>query len=312
VALDQLERHVDVAAAGQVPGGAHERVAVEDVEDAGDGNEDVVLGDRRLDGAVDLVAADAGTALVAVAPTVAATTATAAVLVVEAVLVLAALGTGVLLALRLTGPGVGGCRLVAAVLGLRVAGLGAVLACGARAGATGTALPRAWPSACSAASDRTSRSASARAGAVSTGACAACSGATTGVACSVAGAVSTPRPVLVARRERRGSVPRVGSLARADGSLVAAGPLSPFWRALMAATRSPLRILAVPLMPMLEASPWSSANRMAVSAPERRGLAPAVDGSRVVVSDTKDPFPRSWMASMRPISGGSRRGRSAG
>ena len=67
--------------------------------------------------------------------------AAAAVLVVEAVLVLAALGTGVLLALRLTGPGVGGCRLVAAVLGLRVAGLGAVLACGARAGATGTALP---------------------------------------------------------------------------------------------------------------------------------------------------------------------------
>ena len=36
----------------------------------------------------------------------------------------------------------------------------------------------------------------------------------------------------------------------------------PDWRALMAVTRSPLRILAVPLMPMLRASPWSSARRM--------------------------------------------------
>ena len=91
---------------------------------------------------------------------------------------------------------------------------------------------------------------------------------------------------------------------------VLAGPLSPFWRALMAATRSPLRILAVPLMPMLEARPWSSASRMAVSAPERRGLVPEV-ASRVVVSVTKDPSPRSWMASIRPIIGSPRRARSA-
>ena len=97
-----------------------------------------------------------------------------------------------------------------------------------------------------------------------------------------------------------------GSRRARRGSPVLAGPLSPFWRALMAATRSPLRILAVPLMPMLEASPWSSASRMAVSAPERRGLVPDV-ASRVVVSVTKDPSPRSWMASIRPIIGSPRR-----
>ncbi len=119
------------------------------------------------------------------------------------------------------------------------------------------------------------------------------------------------------RSSRTGSVPSVFSATSALGAPSArvaepaarparrgggalAGPLSPFWRALMAATRSPLRILAVPLMPMLEASPWSSASRMAVNAPERRGLAPDV-ASRVVVSVTKDPSPRSWMASMWPI-----------
>ena len=71
-----------------------------------------------------------------------------------------------------------------------------------------------------------------------------------------------------------------------------------------------MRILVVPLMPMLEARPWSSANRMAVSAPERRGLAP-VDASSVVVSVTKDPSPRSWMAWIRPIIGSPRRAHTA-
>ncbi len=84
VALDHLQRHVDVAAARQVAGGAHERVVVEDVEDAGHGHEDVVLGDLRL-GLLDLVDAgrSGGAALVAVAPAVAATAAAAALVVVS-------------------------------------------------------------------------------------------------------------------------------------------------------------------------------------------------------------------------------------
>src|SRR6185436_19851271 len=77
VPLDQLQRHVDVAAAGQVAGGAHERVVVEDV---GDGHQHVVLGDlglRLLD--LTLAGGTRGTALVAVATTVASTAATPAV-----------------------------------------------------------------------------------------------------------------------------------------------------------------------------------------------------------------------------------------
>ena len=48
VLLDLGERDVDVVRAGQVAGGADEGVVVEDVEDAGDGHEDVVLADVGL------------------------------------------------------------------------------------------------------------------------------------------------------------------------------------------------------------------------------------------------------------------------
>ena len=49
VLLDLAERHVDVARPRQVAGGAHESVVVEDVEDAGDRDEDVVLADLGLE-----------------------------------------------------------------------------------------------------------------------------------------------------------------------------------------------------------------------------------------------------------------------
>ena len=48
VLADHRQRHVDVVGAGQVAGGAHERVVVEHVEDAGDRHEDVVLEDRGV------------------------------------------------------------------------------------------------------------------------------------------------------------------------------------------------------------------------------------------------------------------------
>ena len=63
----------------------------------------------------------------------------------------------------------------------------------------------------------------------------------------------------------------------------------------MAAMRSLLRILAVPVIPMLLASCCSWAIRIALRAPERRGAASgvsaAVTDSPLVVSVTKDPFP---------------------
>src|SRR5690606_8197167 len=57
VAADLGEGDVHVVRAGQVAAGAHERVVVEDVEDAGDRDEDVVLGDRRLAVAVPVASA---------------------------------------------------------------------------------------------------------------------------------------------------------------------------------------------------------------------------------------------------------------
>ena len=79
-----------------------------------------------------------------------------------------------------------------------------------------------------------------------------------------------------------GSV-RAGSLRgdSAAGRSAAAsrrGADPPDWRSLMAVTRSPLRILAVPVMPMLAARPWSSATFMVLSAPERRGFS-SCDGA---------------------------------
>jgi hypothetical protein len=90
VPLDHAERHVDVVGTGQVAAGAHEGVVVENVEDAGAGRQDIVLGNLGLLLELRAVGAAAGGApLVAVAPTVAvAAAAVAAVLVVIAVLAL--------------------------------------------------------------------------------------------------------------------------------------------------------------------------------------------------------------------------------
>src|SRR5690606_11138508 len=87
VLLDLAERDVDVGGAGQVTRGAHERVVVEQVEDAGVRDEHVVVGDLRLE----LVEVAAATVAVAVAVT--ATTALALLLValLAALLLLTAL-----------------------------------------------------------------------------------------------------------------------------------------------------------------------------------------------------------------------------
>ena len=68
VLLDLAERDVDVVVARQVAGGAHEGVVVEHVEDAGDRDEDVVLGDLGLE----VVAEGRAAAALAVAVAVAA------------------------------------------------------------------------------------------------------------------------------------------------------------------------------------------------------------------------------------------------
>ena len=75
------ERDVDVVRAGQVAGGAHERVVVEDVEDAGDRDQDVVLGDHRLGFVAEALAGARG-CLGGVAVTAAPPAAAAAVVVV--------------------------------------------------------------------------------------------------------------------------------------------------------------------------------------------------------------------------------------
>src|SRR5690606_37557334 len=89
VLADLRQRHVHVARARQVAGGAHERVVVEDVEDARDRDEDVVLADHRL-----LVAVAAAAPVALAEPASAPAPAAAVIVVVLAaalVLVLAAL-----------------------------------------------------------------------------------------------------------------------------------------------------------------------------------------------------------------------------
>jgi hypothetical protein len=87
VAADHRQRHVDVGRPGQVAGGADERVVVEDVDDAGDGQQHVVVADLGVDGV--LPALLAGAVAVAAPATVpeAASTPAAAVTVVVAVVV---------------------------------------------------------------------------------------------------------------------------------------------------------------------------------------------------------------------------------
>ena len=50
---------------------------------------------------------------------------------------------------------------------------------------------------------------------------------------------------------------------------------APDWRALMAVTRSPLRILAVPVRPRPPARLWSSASFMVLRLPARLGVSSA-------------------------------------
>ena len=63
--------------------------------------------------------------------------------------------------------------------------------------------------------------------------------------------------------------------------------------ALIAVTRSPLRILAVPVRPRLPAMPWSSASFMVLRLPARLGVSPTAVCAlaRSVVFVTKDPSP---------------------
>src|SRR6185312_7935716 len=77
VLLDLVQRDVDVVGPGQVTGGAHERVVLQHVQDAGDGQQDVVLGQL---GVVDL-----GLVAVAAAPVVPVAVALAAVAAAPAV-----------------------------------------------------------------------------------------------------------------------------------------------------------------------------------------------------------------------------------
>ena len=128
-----------------------------------------------------------------------------------------------------------------------------------------------------------------------------------GAAPSSAGDVPTGR---CARREVRagrsmvtGATWAVGAadveaadVGAADGAveLGATDAEPPDWRALIAVTRSPLRILAVPLRPRPPARPWSSASFMVLRAPVRLGVstAPLVGAlARSVVFVTKDPSP---------------------
>src|SRR5690606_31970396 len=79
--LHLVQRHVDVVAARQVARRPDERVVVEDVEDAGDGQEDVVLAQVDLLEARDVRALAAATALAVPAPVATAATARAALVV---------------------------------------------------------------------------------------------------------------------------------------------------------------------------------------------------------------------------------------
>ena len=90
VLADLGQRDVHVVGAGQVAGGADERVVVEDVQDAGDRDQDVVLADHRLGVAAAVPAPALAVAAVAVAEPVPAAAAAALVVVPAALVVTAA------------------------------------------------------------------------------------------------------------------------------------------------------------------------------------------------------------------------------
>ena len=81
------ERDVDVVRAGQVPGGADEGVRIEDVEDAGDRHQHVVVANLGLGRAVRGEAVAAGAAVAVAVAAAAATAAVALVVVVTPVVV---------------------------------------------------------------------------------------------------------------------------------------------------------------------------------------------------------------------------------
>ena len=88
-----------------------------------------------------------------------------------------------------------------------------------------------------------------------------------------------------------GGVDATGTEATGAGAI---GAEAPDWRALIAMTSSPLRILAVPVRPRPPAKPWSSASFMVLRLPGRLGVssAPLVGAlARTVVFVTKDPSP---------------------
>ena len=81
VAADHRQGHVDVVGPGQITGGPHERVVVEDVQDPCHRDEDVVLRDRRLVDPVAVAAAGPAVPVAVAATPVSPTTAVAAVTV---------------------------------------------------------------------------------------------------------------------------------------------------------------------------------------------------------------------------------------
>ena len=115
VLLDHGERDVDVIGAGQVARGAHEGVVVEDIEDARDRDEHIVIGDLDV-----LLAETAGAALPTIAEPIAAPTTSATratiLIVVAVIAVVAAVVTAVVAAVVAACVAAGAAAIVTAVL----------------------------------------------------------------------------------------------------------------------------------------------------------------------------------------------------
>jgi hypothetical protein len=302
VAAHLRQGDVDVVRAGQVAGGADERVVVQHVEDAGDRQQDVVLADGRLV-LVEPLAAVAP----AVAVSVAAAPAAAAALEVVVVLVVAVVVAAVVAAVRAVVAAVGAVVRPAgalATVGAAVAvALGAVaVAVGAAALGPLAAVAAVVPAAAlgavplaavavavRCATGRRRPAARSRvlavAGSESRGSESRCSvSRCSGRRGRSRDLASAARAGRTAWRARRGRLGRPGSAGRRwappligpRGAALAAtppvpalssgpacaGPACPSrgtavvsrgvpadWRAVIAATRSPLRIRAVPAMP---------------------------------------------------------------
>ncbi len=241
------QREVDVVAAGQVAARPDEGVAVEDVEDSGDRQQHVVLGDLQL--VLEAVATVSRAALVAEAvPPPTAAAAPAPALVVE--VVPGAVGRGALL------PALRAVVLLAAVL-LAVSPV---------------ALPRLTVTASTAAVG-----VGALAGAGLTRTCVGALGRRRARRCRL----GCRRPVRVGGHRSVGQrlapgggshgalTVRAGAGRRSDLPLARAAPPEPLepptWRASIAATRSALRMPEAPAMPSWPASDLSSGSSIADS-----------------------------------------------